>query len=99
MSKYIKLKFYEDDDMLITLEEMDGELMVHLAMYKCSRPIIRKALELWSEILRRAYWQGYEHIYTYTMEPRMFKFFVNGKKFGEFEKDGKTYEVWGWELN
>lgn len=99
MSNYIKQVFYENDDFTITLEEVEGNLMVHVSFDDFNRDILNAVLNLWTIIKDRAYWQGYEQIYTYTREPRMFSLFKDGHKKGEFEKDGFTYEVWEWELN
>ena len=98
VSSYIKKTFYEDDRFKITLEEVDGYLMVHLAVYDFSKAILREILDMWKTIQHRAYTSGYDEIYTYTQEPRMFKFFPNAEKLGEVEKSGQTYEVWKWDL-
>lgn len=98
ISNYIKKVFYEDDRFKITLEEVDGYLMVHLAVYEFSKSILKEIKVLWKDIRDRSYMSGYDKIYTYTREPRMFKFFPEAEKLGEFEKSGLTYEVWVWEL-
>ncbi len=96
-SSYIKKTFYEDDRFKISLEEVDGYLMIHLAVYEFSKNILKEIKEMWATIRSRAYESGYDAIYTYTQEPRMFKYFP-AERLGEVEKDGQTYEVWKWAL-
>lgn len=98
MFKYIKREFYSDDDLTVTLEEADGNLMAHVVLYSASKASINRVLQVWQEIKERAYWQGYEEIYTYSNEPRMFDIVKGGEQVGEFEKDGIKYKVWKWEL-
>lgn len=98
MFSYIKKVFYQDDDITVTLEEADGNLMAHLYASKVSIPIAKRILELWNVICERAYWQGYEEIYTYSNEPRMFKLVKGGEEVGEFNKNGVNYKVWKWDL-
>lgn len=98
MFKYIKKEFYSDDDLTITLEEADGNLMAHATIHSANKHSIKQLLEIWEEIKSRAYWQGYEEIYTYSNDPRMFDIVKGGEEIGEFEKDGVKYKVWKWDL-
>lgn len=98
MFKYIQKEFYKDDDLTVTLEEGDGNLMAHVAVHSASKSSIGRILEIWDDIRNRAYWQGYEEIYTYSNEPRMFEIVKGGEQVGEFEKDGIKYKVWKWDL-
>ena len=90
--------YYEDDDFAISLEELSGQLFVHLAIFKASKRVITKAKEIWQEIQDKCYWLGYEQINTYTTEMRVVSFFKGWERLGEFEKDGKHYEVARWVL-
>ena len=98
MSSYIKKTFYEDDRFKIYLEEVDGYLMVHLAAYEFSKSILQEIKGFWETIRESAYNAGYNEIYTYSKEPRMFHFFPGAEKLGDVEKDGVTYGVWKWAL-
>lgn len=98
MFSYIKKEFYNDGDIIITLEEADGNLMAHVTINSASKASVEELLRQWNDIKHRAYWQGYEEIYTYSGEPRMFNLVRGGQEVGEFEKDGQTYKVWKWEL-
>ena len=99
MHNYIKKVYYEDDDIIVTLEELDGLLLAHVAIEHSSKKVLKRILKVWEEIKRAAYWQGYENIYTYTKEGRMLKFFKDWKKYGTCQYKGETYEVVGWALN
>lgn len=98
MFSYVKKEFYDDDDLTVTLEEADGNLMAHVAIRNASKSTINKMLGIWEDIQYRAYWQGYEEIYTYSNEPRMFDIVKGGTEVGGFDKDGVKYKVWKWEL-
>lgn len=99
VTSYIKKTYKETDDYKISLEEVDGYLMVHVAIYSFSKSILKELKEEWKQICFKAYSSGYDKIYTYSLEERMFKFFPGAKKLGEVSKDGLTYGVWEWGLN
>lgn len=96
---YNKLVYYEDSDFVITLEEFEQETFVHLEMNKASKSILERVLKVFSEIKAKAYWLGYEAIYTYTQDKRMFKFFPGAEVVGNFKYNGNNYEVGKWALN
>lgn len=99
MSNYIKATYFEDDDLKVTLEELDGNLMVHVTIYSFNREVYGKLLYLWGQIQERAYWQGYEEIYTYTLDNRVPGILQSdGEQIGVFQKDGHQYKVWKWDL-
>jgi len=99
MSKYISKVFYDDDQITLKLEEVDAHLMVHLVIKKALPSSIKKARIVFQEIKERAYWQGYEQIYTYTKDDRMLKFFGANKVISNVEYKGETYKVVQWDLN
>ncbi len=96
--RYIKKVFYEDDDVCATLEQLDGELMVHFHADNFSNEILTKLRAIWDQIVEGAYWQGYEKISTYTSDPRTYKLFKGWYKLGEFERAGQIFEVVAWDL-
>lgn len=98
MSSYIEKVYYEDDNFIIRLEEIEGVLMVHVTFNLFSKDIYQKVLSVWDEIQSRAYWQGYENIYTYTQEPRMLHLFKDGEQIGTCNYKGKEFMVLKWEL-
>ena len=99
MSNYIKKVFYEDDDCTVTLEELDGHLFVHVAVYEFNKAVLKKLKELWADIKNRAYMSGYDNIHTYTKDMRIVKFFKGFVKLGEFDLPTGKFEVVQWELN
>lgn len=99
MSNYIKATFYEDEDIKVTLEEMDGYLMAHLTIYQFSKSVHKKVLSLREEIINRAYFSGYDAIYSYTADERIPRLIGEElEELGDFYFHGKNYKVWKWEL-
>jgi hypothetical protein len=96
---YSKQIYYEDGDCTITLEEFEKETFVHLTLYKATKEILERVLKVFSEIKAEFYWLGYEAIYTYTQDKRMFKFFPFAEVIGDFYYHGKKYKVGKWVLN
>ena len=91
--------YYEDADYKVSLEELDDELFVHVQFFHVTRPILHSALKVWAEIKAKCYWLGYEHIYAYTKDERMTKFFPGSTVAGEYTNHGVNYKVLSWELN
>lgn len=91
--------YYEDENCKISLEDVEGNVFVHVAFHKFSRSVLDKALRVWAEIKAKCYWLGYEHVYTYTFDKRMKNFFPGSKQAGEFVYEHKDYEVLQWDLN
>ena len=99
MFSYKEKDYYEDEDALVRLEEVDEQLFVHVKLLKASKEIMENLLKVWSEIKAKAYWDGYEAIYTYTNDDRMLEFFPFGKVLVEIEYKGKKMRVVEWALN
>lgn len=91
--------FYDDDDFTMKIEELNGELFVHLTLHKATRTILDRVLRTWGELKARAWLDGYDTISTYTQDDRMFKFFPFSKYMGEVDWNGKQYKVGTWALN
>ncbi len=91
--------FYEDDDFVLKIEELDNVLFVHLTLWKASKAVLEHVLKVWGELKARAWLDGYDAISTYTQDERMFKFFPFSTLKGEVEWSGKKYKVATWALN
>lgn len=98
MSDYVKYIFYSDEKLLVTLEKLDGYVLAHVSIFSPDKKTIKRLLEIWVEILARAYWQGYEEIYTYTKDERMLKIVKGGEIIGEYERNGEIFKVVKWDL-
>lgn len=96
---YNKQIYYEDEDCTVTLEEFEQEVFFHFSLNKANRNIIERMLMIFSEVKAKLYWLGYEAVYTYTKDKRMFKFFPGGEVLGTFKYNGDKYEVGKWALN
>lgn len=95
---YKTATYYADDDFEMKVELYEGTPLVHLQLYRASKTIIDKVMQVWAEIKALAYMDGYEAIYTYTQDNRMFRIFGATKVPGSFNYKGKVYEVGKWEL-
>lgn len=97
MSKSV---YYEDKDFVLTVEMFNELPFIHLNLHRASKEIIDRVMKKWAEVKALAYFEGYEKIYTYTKDERMFKFFCPDKVYDEgFPHRGETYKVAEWELN
>ena len=88
---------YKDEDFRLSLEEDSGELFIHVKMEKASRSILERILWEFSKIKALAFYSGYDAIYTYSKDNRMFRIF-GAEVIGSFEKDGEEYKVGKWDL-
>ena len=96
---YKTKEYYEDENCKIRLEELDGHLFVHVKINKASKGIMEKLLKIWAQIKAEAYFSGYEAIYTYSSEDRMFRFFPFAEKLGDMKYRGEKMGVYKWALN
>jgi len=95
----VKRKVYQDNDLYqARLEEVDGVLYVHVEVYQMAKStvaILRKEFEILKAKVRDA---GYSHLFTYTTNPRFYKFFKGSSVVGNYVWQGQDYEVLTWEL-
>lgn len=98
MAMYKTATYYADDDFEMKVELYEGTPLVHLQLHRASKAIIEKVMQVWAEIKALAWYDGYEAIYTYTQDKRMFRIFGATKVPGSFNYKGKVYEVGKWEL-
>ena len=98
MSDYKKAVYYADDDFELTVEMYMDVPLVHLHLERASKSIIDKVMRVWAEVRALAWADGYEAIYTYTQDERMFRIFGATKVPGHFNWKGQQYEVGKWEL-
>lgn len=96
---YKKAVYHEDDNFTLTVELVDDIPFIHLALYKASKSILDSVSRKWAEVKALAYFDGYEAIYTYTKDERMFKLFNPTKILGDYEYNGEKYKVAEWVLN
>jgi hypothetical protein len=84
---------------VVSLEEVEDQLFVHVVIDKPTRSSMEELLHVWADIKAKCYWLGYEHIYAYTQDDRMEKFFPGSEYVGEVETAGLKFRVLQWELN
>jgi len=99
MAMYKTATYYSDDDFVMKVELYNGTPLIHLQLYKATKAIIEKVMQKWAEVKALAWADGYDAIYTYTQDNRMFRIFGAEKVPGTFNFQGKVYEVGKWDLS
>lgn len=103
-SEYAKLQqevgykrdtYYENENFRVWLEEIKGQVAIHVVIHKSSKEIIKDIKRVWAEVIVKMYFLGYEEVFTYTKDNRIVKLIGGATMVGE----GAGYEVWKWELN
>lgn len=87
--------YYENNDFRVYLEEINGQVAIHVAIYNFSKAIFKDIKAIWAEVLIQMYYAGYEEVFAYTKDNRIVKMIGGATMVGE----AKGYEVWKWELN
>jgi len=87
--------YYEDDDIRVWMEEINGLLFVHVGIFNMSKAVLKKIREKWGEVVISLYFDGYEELFTYTKDSRIVKMIGDPHKVGQHE----GYEVWKWDLS
>lgn len=87
--------YKETDDFRIWLEDINDQLVVHVAIFNPTPSVLKQIKEGWAELMIDCYFEGYEDVFTYTKDNRIIKYIGNAKLIGQAE----DYEVWKWELN
>ena len=96
---YKKAVYHEDENFSLTVEMMEDYPFIHLHLKKASKAILESVMRKWAEVKALAYFDGYEAIYTYTQDKRMFSLFKPDRIIGPMNYKGKEYEVAEWVLN
>lgn len=68
---------------LLSYEEIEGCLFVHVEIRKFNKSTLKKIKEDWSELLIELYFQGYEEVFTYTQDMRIVDLVGGGEVVGE----------------
>ncbi len=97
--EYKTAVYYADEDFVLKVELYNDTPLIHHQMHKATKDILDRVMQKWAEVKALAWADGYEAIYTYTQDPRMFRIFGATKVPGKFNLMGKSYEVGKWELN
>ncbi len=99
MSDYKKAVYYSDNNFSLIVELIDDVPFIHLQVKKFSKSILETIRKKWAEVKALAYFDGYEAIYTYTQDERVFKFSSPTRVLdGGFNLHGKEYRVAEWDL-
>lgn len=88
--------YVETNDFKVYLEEIQGQVFIHVHIYNFSKSILKEIKKYWAEIVYRMYLLGYENLYAYTKDHRIINM-IGGAK--QIDKTKDNYEVWKWEFN
>jgi len=92
--------FFEDDDVKVSLEEINDALYVHCIFHNCTLHSVKWIKDIWQNLKERCYFAGYDAIYSYTKDLRVVKLFPDWQLVSEVVDDnGEKWQVVKWELN
>lgn len=91
-------RYYDDSNIHIGYEEINGYLFVHVTFTTFSKEILTKLKKVWWEFQARAYFDGYEEIFTYTQDDRIIKLVGGATEINDKELDRINYRMFKWEL-
>ena len=70
----VKRDIYEDNELvLVTLEEIEGLLYVHVDVKQFSKVVVEYLQALWDQIQMDAWYSGYDDIFSYTKNSKFVK--------------------------
>lgn len=87
--------YYENEDFKVYLEDINDQVFIHVAIYNATKSVVKDIKRVWSEVVVKLYFEGYEQLFAYTMDNRIVKMIGGAKKIGQHQK----YEVWEWDLS
>ncbi len=92
--------YFENDNFRIYLEEIQGNVFVHVAIHNATVSVVKDIKEKWTEIVLRMYFLGYEELFAYTNDSRIIELIGGATKVADNIKfQNKNYEVWKWDLS
>jgi hypothetical protein len=89
---------HEEAPFRLSYEEEQGELFIHVEIYEAKKSVLERILWEFAKFKAWAYFQGYEEIYSYTKDNRLFRIF-GAEEVGEFVLKNEKYKVGKWVLN
>lgn len=100
MENFERRTYFENDDYRIYLEEIQGNVFIHVVIFNATPSIVKQIKEKWAEIVVRMYFLGYEELFCYTADSRIVEIIGGATKIAENVKfQNKNYEVWKWDLS
>lgn len=83
--------FEENDNFRVDLELIDGALFAHVEVFDTKLSTYKKMRESWSDLVKAAYFDGFEFIFSYTQN-RRFADWLGENQFVETVVDPETGE-------
>lgn len=96
MSK--RTTIHNEPNFALSLEKEQGELFIHVVIRKATKKVLEDILWEFAKFKANAYFEGYENIYTYTKDKRLFRIF-GAEDIGSFNAGGMEFRVGRWALN
>lgn len=94
MTDFTRETYYRDDDIHVYLEEINGEVAIHVGITNFSKTVLKRIKEKWGEVVIKMYFLGYEDLFAYTKDNRIIKMIGGAERVGQHNE----YEVWRWDL-
>lgn len=84
----------ETENYLITLEERDGVLFVHMEVDFYNKTILKELRSLMEDLEREAWILGWDELFSYTANPKFARALCDCKEIGEIEQENLKVMVW-----
>lgn len=91
---YEKKVYYQDEDILVWLENIEEQIFLHLVVTNMTKAVVRKIREKWGEVAIKAWTAGYSELFVYTRDERFVKLIGGADYIGPAE----DYGVYKWDL-
>lgn len=98
LSDFKSKVYYEDEDFMLKVEELDGHLFMHVDVTNWTPSSYKRGVEKFEEVIKRAYWGGYEAVYTYIKNPKFAKMFGSPEWLQTLNHNDEQYELMRWKL-
>ena len=95
--EYKKINFYNDDDINVDLQYLNGDLLLHCTVNgKYSKRVKEKLQEQFMVISELAYMEGFEEMFSYTQNLKFANLIYPCEVIGEVPHS--DYKVVRWDL-
>ncbi len=93
-----RIVLFSDEDMKLSYEVIQENLFIHVEYDNFSKSILNKTRKLWKEFLLRAFFDGWEEIFTYTKDPRIVKMIGGAEELYDSKLQRLGLRMFKWDL-
>lgn len=86
-----RVTVYEDEDFCVQGEVMEDHFYLHVDAYHYSKSVKKKMLDVWSDIQREVWLNGWDRIFSYNTNEKFAKLFG-------WKLINKDMRIYVWEL-